>query len=98
MDFDGDSDAPVTAALAWPCAGGSTLTVVPVPARDALTVRAGTEIDELMLVDAHGRTVLNLQPRSALVPLSVRDLADGVYLLRARTGDRVENARVVVAR
>lgn len=96
VDNDGDSDEPVTTALAWPCAGGSNLTVVPVPAADALTVRASTEIDELQLVDAHGRTVLSLQPRSALVPLSVRELADGVYLLRARTGDRVESARVVV--
>jgi len=61
--------------------------VYPVPASDVLHVRSDAQLAVLDLLDATGRTVLRGSATGVHSTLSVRDVPNGLYILRGYTAD-----------
>lgn len=76
------------------------LTVYPNPASQQLIVNAGkVQIEEYLITDLLGKVVLTTtNPKSNITTFDVSGLSQGVYILRAKTGDNVANIKFVIQR
>ncbi len=77
-------------------ASAGTLDMYPNPTADVLTVRfADARVRNIMVVDAAGRTVMDLSTGSATVTLDMGPLAPGIYAVTVLDGSSISRGKVV---
>lgn len=70
--------------------------VWPNPASDALHLRAGSTIEEVILYDAMGKMAAYFVPEKSQTTWSLPGLPPGLYWIEARTRDRVYKEKIVI--
>lgn len=77
-------------------AGVHGLDLYPNPTADVLTVRfADARVRNIMVVDAAGRTVMDLSANSATATLDMGPLAPGIYAVTVLDGTSISRSKVV---
>jgi hypothetical protein len=76
---------------------GNLLRVYPVPATEVLHFESLQIIEELKIIDSHGRVVIITRPADANAVTDVSNLPDGIYFYRVTTVDKlVVTGKVVI--
>ena len=69
------------------------LSLYPNPAKDILTLNSDEKIEIIEIFNLNGAQVMSFNQVKKQIDISA--LADGVYLLRARSGDKVSNIKFI---
>jgi hypothetical protein len=67
----------------------------PNPVRDILSIRAGTEIESLELMDMQGRLLLSIPVNNASHELDMSRFQRGTYLIRIITAGYTYTGKIV---
>ena len=73
-----------------------SLTVMPNPAHDLLTVQAGTSISLIRIFDLRGKEVLRVTGTSSTMKIGIETLSPGAYTLSVITGNKVKTVKLLV--
>ena len=67
----------------------------PNPVKDELTITAGKSIDNIIVYNLLGQTVLKVQPSGTSVVVDMSALPTGIYVLKANVADAVSAFKVI---
>ena len=73
-----------------------TITVFPNPASGQLTIESAIVIQEIQLIDIHGKTVMVKYPEVSKMVIQTGNLGPGVYVMRVYSGSEVVAGRIVI--
>lgn len=75
----------------------SDVTVIyPNPASMQITINTTTVADQLVITDAMGRQVINVQPTSTQTQVDVSNLSPGLYFVQVISADKTETQRLII--
>ena len=70
------------------------ITMSPNPASDSFTINIISQIDKVQIFDSNGR-IVKTQILPADNKVGIADLTNGIYIVKAYSGEEVDNFKIV---
>ncbi len=74
---------------------GTNISIYPNPAKDLLTIQAGSDINAVTIYDLQGKTIHSIDSNSEKVSINISDLNNGVYFLKITTEKGEEVKKII---
>ena len=75
---------------------GESLTIFPNPVKDVMTIQSSSNMSGIYLYNIAGQVVLSQMVNAKSITLNTSGLTSGIYNLKAITGNRTVNKKIVI--